>query len=187
MERTVVDGPMGAVVPEHDAHGERPERDDGFDGFVAARGDALWRSAWLLTGDHQLAEDLVQTALAKSWRAYGRVGVDGFEAYVRRVLFTTYVSWWRRRWRGEHPTEQLPETATAPVDTAGRNDLLEALGRLPRGQRAVVVLRYFEDLTEQQTAAALGISAGTVKSQCSRALTALRSSPHLRREEPGDG
>ncbi len=80
---------------------------DGFDAFVGARGDALWRSAWLLTGDRQLAEDLVQTALAKSWRAWDRVGADGFEAYVRRVMYTTYVSWWRRRWRAERPTEHL--------------------------------------------------------------------------------
>ncbi|NYI43770.1 RNA polymerase sigma-70 factor (sigma-E family) [Nocardioides aromaticivorans] len=176
MQRTVVEQamPQGAV----------PE--DGFDGFVAARGDALWRSAWLLTGDHQLAEDLVQTALAKSWRAWSRVGADGFEAYVRRVMYTTYVSWWRRKWRGERPTEHLPERPAAVEDRDGRNDLVAALGALPRGQRAVVVLRYFEDLTEQQTAAALGIGVGTVKSQCSRALAALRSSPHLRREETDD-
>ncbi|PWN04655.1 SigE family RNA polymerase sigma factor [Nocardioides silvaticus] len=175
MERTV-------VSPLDTAH----EAADDFDSFVAARGDALWRAAWLLTGDHQLAEDLVQTALAKSWRAWSRVGPDGYEAYVRRVLFTTYVSWWRRKWRGERPTEVLPERAAAAPDTDARNDLVAALTQLPRGQRAVVVLRYFEDLTEQQTADVLGISTGTVKSQCSRALTALRSSPHLRREEPTD-
>ncbi|WP_245993579.1 SigE family RNA polymerase sigma factor [Nocardioides immobilis] len=156
---------------------------DGFDAFVAARGDALWRSAWLLTGDHQLAEDLVQTALAKSWRAWARVGPDSFEAYVRRVLFTTYISWWRRKWRGERPTAELPEKATTTVDTDARNDLVAALADLPRGQKAVVVLRYFEDLTEQQTADVLGINVGTVKSQCSRALTALRSSPRLQRED----
>ncbi len=164
---------------------ERSTTDD-FESFVGARGDALWRSAWLLTSDHQLAEDLVQTALAKSWRAWDRVGPGAFEAYVRRVLFTTYVSWWRRKWRGERPTEVLPETPTTAPDTDARNDLVAALAILPRGQRAVVVLRYFEDLTEQQTAAVLGISTGTVKSQCSRALTSLRSSPHLRREEPTD-
>ncbi len=172
MERTVV-GQLDTVA-------------DDFDSFVAARGNALWRAAWLLTGDHQLAEDLVQTALAKSWRAWSRVGPEGFEAYVRRVLFTTYVSWWRRKWRGERPTEVLPETPVAAPDTDARNDLVAALAQLPRGQRAVVVLRYFEDLTERQTAEVLGISAGTVKSQCSRALTSLRSSPHLRREEPTD-
>ena len=160
--------------------------DETFEGFVAARGDALWRSAWLLTGDHQLAEDLVQTALAKSWRAWSRVGADSFEAYVRRVLFTTYVSWWRRKWSGERPTEALPEPAVPGPDTDTRNDLVAALAELPRGQKAVVVLRYFEDLTEQQTADLLGISVGTVKSQCSRALTSLRSSSHLQREEHPD-
>lgn len=181
MERTVVDamparpGPEGPDGPDH-----------GFDGFVAARGDALWRSAWLLTTDRHNAEDLVQTALAKSWRAFDRVGPEGFEAYVRRVMFTTYVSWWRRKWRGERPTAELPEQAQPTEDRDARNDLVAALDLLPRGQRAVVVLRYFEDLTERQTADLLGISTGTVKSQCSRALTALRSSPHLQREEPTD-
>jgi RNA polymerase sigma-70 factor (sigma-E family) len=159
---------------------------DGFSEFVAARGDALWRSAWLLTGDHQLAEDLVQTALAKSWRHWRRVGPDGFEAYVRRVLYTTYVSWWRRKWRGERPTERLPETGEAGPDTDVRHDLVTALATLPRGQRAVVVLRYFEDLTVRQTADALGVSEGTVKSQAARALDTLRSSPQLSREESPD-
>jgi len=92
----------------------------GFDEFVASRGDALWRSAWLLTGDAHLAEDLVQTALGKSFTAYDRVSRDGsFEAYVRRVLFTTYVAWWRRRWNGERPTEVLPETVAAESDRPG--------------------------------------------------------------------
>ena len=165
---------------------ERRTAGSGFDAFLAARGDALWRSAWLLTGDHQLAEDLVQTALAKCWWRFDRVGAGGFEAYVRRVLFTTYAAWWRRKWRGERPTADLPETTAAASDTDDRHDLVAALATLPRGQRAVVVLRYFEDLTEQQAADMLGISTGTVKSQCSRALTSLRSSPHLRREEPTD-
>ncbi|WP_332248982.1 SigE family RNA polymerase sigma factor [Nocardioides sp. J54] len=196
MGRTVVDAmPRGAAPDDASSSPDRPAGSagsagadspagDGFDAFVAARGDALWRSAWLLTGDHQLAEDLVQTALAKSWRAWERVGADGFEAYVRRVLFTTYVSWWRRRWRGERPTGQLPEQPVASADHDARRDLVTALGDLPRGQRAVVVLRYFEDLTEQQTAAVLGVGVGTVKSQCSRALASLRTSPHLR--EGGD-
>lgn len=155
-----------------------------FDDFVAARGDALWRSAWLLTGDGHLAEDLVQTALAKSYRAWERIGDPaGFEAYVRRTLYTTYVSWWRRRWNGERPTAQLPEAPDAAPDLALRRDLVAALATLPRGQRAVIVLRYFEDRSERETADALGCSVGTVKSQCARALTALRSSATLRLEE----
>ena len=177
MDGSVVEKPTGPeVVP--------PAEPIGFEAFVATRGDALWRSAWLLTGEHQLAEDLVQTALAKSWSAFDRVGVDRFEAYVRRVMFTTYAAWWRRKWRGERPTEHLPEMVTHDDDGDARTDLVAALQDLTRGQRAVVVLRYFEDLTEQQTAAALGVSVGTVKSQCSRAMAILRSSPRLRREEP---
>lgn len=155
----------------------------GFDEFVAARGDALWRTAWLLTGDAHRAEDLVQTALAKAWPKWDRIAADGsFEAYVRRVLFTTYVAWWRRRWNAEVPTERLPERAAEERPDLGA-DLVLALARLPRGQRAVVVLRYVEDLTERQTADLLGISVGTVKSQASRALAALRTSSLLTEEE----
>ncbi len=154
-----------------------------FDGFVAARGRALWRSAWLLTGDSDKAEDLVQTALGKSWPHFDRVSADGsFEAYVRRVMFTTYLSWWRRRWNAEHPSE-VPEQPAGAPDLDLRRDLVSALAGLPKGQRAVVVLRYVEDLTEAQTADVLGISVGTVKSQASRALAALRTSPALAEEE----
>lgn len=144
-----------------------------FEEFVASRGGALWRSAWLLTGDGHLAEDLVQTALAKAWPHYDRVG-SGFEPYVRRVMFTTYAAWWRRRWNGERPTDELPDHAALAEDLDGRRDLVAALAHLSKGQRAVVVLRYFEDLTEAQAAETLGISVGTVKSQASRALRTLR-------------
>jgi RNA polymerase sigma-70 factor (sigma-E family) len=163
-----------------------PERTTttGFDEFVAARGAALWRTAWLLTGDHHRAEDLVQTALGKAWPHWRRVDDGGsFEAYVRRVMFTTYVSWWRRKWNAELPTGDLPEPTDGTADTATRfglqHDVATALAALPRGQRAVIVLRYFDDLTEAQTAEVLGCSVGTVKSQASRALAALRSSPAL--------
>lgn len=149
----------------------------GFDDFVATRGAVLWRSAWLLTGDNHLAEDLVQSALAKAWPKWDRV--DEFEAYVRRVMFTTYVSWWRRKWNGELPTGDLPEPTAHDGDPAAQRDLVVALTKLPRGQRAVIVLRYFEDLTERQTAEVLGCSVGTVKSQASRALAALRISSDL--------
>ncbi|MDQ4053628.1 MAG: SigE family RNA polymerase sigma factor [Actinomycetota bacterium] len=156
------------------------EAPESFESFVSARGDALWRSAWLLTGDVGRAEDLVQTALAKSWPAWSRIGdPGGFEAYVRRVLFTTYATWWRRRWNGERPTFQLPERPAPAPDPDLRRDLITALAALPRGQRAVVVLRYFEDRSERETADLLGVSAGTVKSQTARALTALRRSPAL--------
>lgn len=146
-----------------------------FSEYVDARGRALWRAAWLLTGDSHLAEDLVQTALAKAWPHYERVAADGsFEAYVRRAMLTTYVSWRGRRWVGEVPSGDVPDTVTgdAPDDV----DLVRALGSLSRQQRAVVVLRYFADLTEADTAAALGCSVGSVKTHHARAIAALRTS-----------
>ena len=162
----------------------QPVSTDDFDAFVGARGDALWRSAWLLTGDAHRAEDLVQTALGKCWPKFERVSAGGsFEAYVRRTMFTTYTAWWRRRWNGEVPTETLPHTATQRAEVEGRADLMKALATLPKGQRAVVVLRYFDDLTEQQTAEVLGCSVGTVKSQTARALTSLRTSRALTEED----
>ena len=160
---------------------ERVSSDERFDAFVTARGGALWRSAWLLTGDRFLAEDLVQTALAKSWPKWRGIEDEGrFEAYVRRTLFTTYVAWWRRKWSNERPTERPPERPARTIDPDLGRDLLAALAALPRMQRAVVVCRWFEDLTEAQTAERLGISVGTVKSHGSRALASLRTSPRLR-------
>jgi RNA polymerase sigma-70 factor (sigma-E family) len=156
---------------------------DGFHEFVAGRSRALLRTAWLLTGDWTSAQDLVQTALAKTWPAWSRIRrTDDPEVYVRRVLVTTYATWWRRRWRGEAPHSSLPETAAtsdAFEDADRRAVVAAALATLTRGQRAVVVLRYFDDLTEAQTAAVLGCSVGTVKSQHARALTALRTSAPL--------
>lgn len=149
-----------------------------FDEFVVARSRALLRTAYLLTHDHALAEDLLQTALSKAWFAWGRI--DGNpEPYVRRILVNTFASWWRRRWHGEVPTEELPEHAAAPSGVETHGDLWVAMARLPRRQRAVVVLRYFEDLTEAETAATLGCSVGTVKSQASKALAKLRIDPAL--------
>jgi RNA polymerase sigma-70 factor (sigma-E family) len=153
----------------------------GFEQFVAARSPALLRTAWLLTGDDGHAQDLVQTALAKAWPRWGTVQHDDPEGYVRAIVANTYATWWRRKWRGEVPTETLPDSAGsdayAAVDT--RESVRRALAVLPRGQRAVVVLRHFDDLTEAQTATALGISVGTVKSQHARAMATLRTSPHL--------
>lgn len=151
-----------------------------FEEFVAARSGALWRSAFLLTGDRQKAEDLLQTALVKVWRRWDSIARrEAAEAYVRAAIATTYTDWWRRRWNGEVATGALPDRAV-PAETGlveVRRDVLVALARLPRGQRAVLVLRFFDDLSEQQTAEALGVSVGTVKSQTSRALAALRTSP----------
>jgi RNA polymerase sigma-70 factor (sigma-E family) len=166
-----------------------------FEEYVAARGDWLHHTAWLLTGDHQRAEDLVQTALGKAWARWSRIAVSGegsYDGYVRKVMMNTYISWWHRRWTTEYPTEALPETnaaGSAPDagdEAARRHDVAAALAVLPRGQRAVLVLRYFHDLTEAQTAEVLGCSIGTVKSQANRALARLRTSPALAGEEVRD-
>jgi RNA polymerase sigma-70 factor (sigma-E family) len=144
-----------------------------FDAFVAARSSRMLRTAYLLTRDRGRAEDLLQTALAKAWLSWRRIEDDP-EAYVRKILVNTYATWWRRRWKDERPTDQLPDPGHEEIDATLRHDLWEALGRLPRGQRAVLVLRFFEDLTETETARILGCSVGTVKSQTNRALGRLR-------------
>ncbi|GAA1389663.1 SigE family RNA polymerase sigma factor [Catellatospora chokoriensis] len=152
-----------------------------FDEFVVTRSRHLLRVAYLLTGDHALAEDLLQTALARCWPAWRRINGDP-EPYVRRVLANTYNSWWRRRWHGERPTETLPEhpapSAHAAVDD--RDQLRRALARLPRQQKVVLVLRYFEDLSEADIARTLGISAGSVKTHAAKGLAKLRLDPSLR-------
>ncbi|SNT64431.1 RNA polymerase sigma-70 factor, sigma-E family [Asanoa hainanensis] len=149
---------------------------EGFEDFVVGRSPRLLRTAYLLTRDWALAEDLLQTALARAWEAWSRIDGDP-EPYVRRIIVNTYASAWRRRWRGELPTADLPEPPGA-ADPHGhlddRDSLWRALGRLPRRQRAVLVLRYFEDLSEAEIAEALGCSIGTVKSQASRAVAKLR-------------
>jgi RNA polymerase sigma-70 factor (sigma-E family) len=148
-----------------------------FEEFVAGRGQALQRFGYALTGDWALAEDLLQTALAKAYPRWSRVLRDDPEAYVRKIMLNTWSSWWRRRWRGELPTLQLPEVAAPDryADVDSRQALRAALAQLPPGQRAVVVLRYHQDLPEAQVAELLGIAAGTVKSQAARALAALRA------------
>ncbi|MFF5260802.1 SigE family RNA polymerase sigma factor [Actinomadura viridis] len=153
----------------------------GYEEFVQARSDGLLRTAHMLTRDWALAEDLLQEAMAKAWFAWRRL--DGHpEPYVRKIIVTTFISWRRRRWRGEVPTGELPDHARGG-DAMGASDerdvLWRALGRLPPRQRAVIVLRFYEDLTEAETAAALGCSAGTVKSQTSKALAKLRADDAL--------
>jgi RNA polymerase sigma-70 factor (sigma-E family) len=156
----------------------------GFDDFVVARSPRLLRTSFLLTHDWGLAEDLLQTALARAWEAWHRIEGDP-EPYVRRILANSYASWWRRRWMGELPTEAVPEPA-GPDPNSGvdeRDRVWRALRRLPRRQRTVVVLRYFEDMSEAAIADALGCSPGTVKSQASRALAKLRLDDTLTPEE----
>ena len=151
------------------------DQDTAFADFVAARSPRLLHVAYLLTRDRGQAEDLLQTALAHAWSGWGRINGDP-EAYVRRILINTYTAWWRRKWNGEIPTGRLPEPPVAdphrPVDD--REEMLAALRRLPRQQRAVLVLRYYEDLSEVDIAELLGISPGTVKSHTHKALATLR-------------
>jgi RNA polymerase sigma-70 factor (sigma-E family) len=149
-----------------------------FRAYVTARSAALLGTAILLTGDRALAEDLVQTALARTYLAWGRIRRrEAVDAYCRRVLVSTYATWWRRKWRGEVPTAALPERAGPdPFDQVDETlRLRAALARLPRRMRAVVVLRYWDDLPETEVAELLGCSVGTVKSQASRALAKLRA------------
>ena len=149
-----------------------------FRSYVAGRSAALLRTAYLLTGNRADAEDLLQTALAKTYLAWDRIrdreAVDG---YVRRVMVNTQTSWWRRRRVDEHPTDSLPERGSGRDSTADldlHDALWSALGTLPRRQRAMVVLRYYEDLSEADIAAALGCRPGTVKSLSARGLARLR-------------
>jgi RNA polymerase sigma-70 factor (sigma-E family) len=161
----------------------RPAEPDGFRDFVQARSPALLRSGWLLTGDWTSAEDLVQTALAAAWPRWASlIRQDAPEPYVRKIMVNTFLRWRKRRWNGEIATGRLPEQQArgdvfAQVDA--RQSLLAALDRLPARQRAVVVLRYFADQTEAQTAAAMGCSVGAVKSHAAKALARLRDAPGL--------
>lgn len=148
----------------------------GFEEFVAARGPRLLRVAWLLTGDAHLAEDLLQTVLAKVWPKWHRIADENPEAYVRKALVNTSASWRHRRWWGEVPHERLPDLGVADAFDAVdlERSLAAEIRRLPPRQRAVVVLRYFEDLSVEETAKVLDCRPGTVKSQASKALHALR-------------
>jgi RNA polymerase sigma-70 factor (sigma-E family) len=152
-----------------------------FADFVRARGAALQRTAFLLTGDWAAAEDLLQTVLARSYVAWSRIRHEDPEGYIRAVLVNTYASWWRRRWRGELPTGTVPDRPAPDEYTAvdDRAALAAALGRLPRRQRITIVLRFHEDMTEAAVAATMHCSIGTVKSQTAKALARLRTDPAL--------
>lgn len=152
-----------------------------FDTFVRTRSPALLRTAYLLTGDQYLAEDLVQAALARVHRAWRRLEDRGnAEAYVRRTMYNLHVSWWHR----QRPTQPLDPVAMEGLRATGtpsqsvlalRITVRQALARLTRRQRAVLVLRFYEDRSEAETARLLGVSPGTVKSQTSKALARLRA------------
>ncbi|GIJ09723.1 SigE family RNA polymerase sigma factor [Micromonospora andamanensis] len=150
-----------------------------FHEFVVHRSPALSRTAYLLTGDHQLAEDLLQSALARTYRHWRRIRDGDPEAYVRRAMYHQQVSWWRRRRFTERlEADPAPGRASHPDPsdaTTLRMTLAAALRQLTPRQRAVVVLRFYEDLTEAQVAAALGCSVGTVKRHGHDALVRLRA------------
>ncbi|OAH15035.1 SigE family RNA polymerase sigma factor [Streptomyces jeddahensis] len=156
-----------------------------FVSFVQARGPVLLRTARSLTGNPNDAEDLLQTALTKTYVAWDRIedhrALDG---YVRRALLNTRTSQWRKRKVDEFVCDEPPEPEAVPVGDPAENQALRdamwrAIMKLPARQRAMVVLRYYEDLSEVQTAEVLGVSVGTVKSAVSRALGKLREDPEL--------
>lgn len=163
--------------PEH--RPTRQERVDAeFAAYMSARQPGLLRTAYLLTGDRHTAEDLVQTALAKLYLSWDKVRDHGsLDGYVRRIMVNELNSLWRRPWkRRERSTDVVPDVEVHRDEyDEGRAAAVWAVVRtLPTRQRAVVVLRYYEGLSEAEIAETLGISPGTVKSQASRALAALR-------------
>jgi len=155
-----------------------PDVERQFRDFVAARSAGLYRVACLLTGDHGQAEDLLQDVLAKVALRWHRIRQDP-EAYARRALYHDQVSRWRRSsWGRETPTAVVPERADVrdpAADTDLRLALAAALRRLAPRQRAVLVLRFYEDLSEREAAGLLDVSVGTIRSSTSRGLTRLRS------------
>lgn len=151
--------------------------DDALREFIAARRGPLLRSAFLLCGDVHEAEDLVQSTLVKVVLAGRRLDrIDNIEAYTRRTLMSVFISSRRRLWRREHPHAAPPDTTEAAHGDLDMSLAVRtALAEVPPRQRAVLVLRYWEDLSVEETAHILGVSTGTVKSQSARGLATLRS------------
>ena len=153
----------------------KAERDAAFTAFVEQATPSLLRTAWLLTGDHHAAHDLVQAALVRTYVAWPRVRPETALAYARRILVNERTDRWRRT-GAELAVATPPESAaTAGSATEDRDVVVRLLATLPDQQRKVVVLRYYADLSEQATADVLNISVGTVKSASSRGLVTLRA------------
>jgi RNA polymerase sigma-70 factor (sigma-E family) len=153
-----------------------------FGEYVRARSGMLLRAAQAMTGNRADAEDLVQATLVKAYQSWDRIDDQAaLDTYVRRVMVNTHISGWRRRRLDEYPTDELPDSPEA--DVTGDRDLHDvvqrALDRLPRQMRATLMLRYYDDLTEPEVAARLGISVGTVKSTVARAVAKLRKDAEL--------
>lgn len=159
-------------------------KDAEFSAYLQGRQATLLRTAYLLTGDAQTAEDVVQTAFAKLYLSWGRAAEGSLDAYVRRIVVNEAHSVWRRPWRRrEVSAAVLPEHGQSQEYDDGRAaEVWQAVSRLPKRQRAVIVLRYYEDLSEAEIAEVLEISPGTVKSQASRALATLRHAGFLRED-----
>jgi RNA polymerase sigma-70 factor (sigma-E family) len=192
------------VRPDHDDLSGAPQQDSGhsdlghadrgqdgeaaFREYVTAHGAALLRIALLLTGNRADAEDLLQAALAKTYRAWDRIQDHAaLDAYVKRAMVNTQISWWRRRRVVEFPTEDIPDWAVAEhlPPSELEDTVRRALDRLPRRMRAAIMLRYYEDMSEPEIADALGVSRGTVKSTVSRAVAKLRIDAELAGRVPG--
>lgn len=155
----------------------RHAMEEDFRGWVSTRRSTLRSTAFLLSGDWHLAEDLAQETLARMFAVWPRVSPSGSpDAYARKVLVNLYLDHRRRPWRREDPQDVVPEPPRDDgLDEVARLELIAALREVPKGQRAVLVLRFWEDQSVEQTAAALGTSQGNVKSQTSRGLDALRA------------
>jgi RNA polymerase sigma-70 factor (sigma-E family) len=162
-------------------------RDEEFTAFVSAAGSRLRRTAFLMTGNWHEAEDLSQSALARLYVVWPRVRVEGAEAYARKILVRTLVDTRRRFWKRERPTRDLPDVVVAAPSPEDRVDLAQALSLLPVGQRAVLVLRFWEDWSVEEVATVLAISTGTVKSRTSRGLEALRLAMQVDAVLTGEG
>ena len=154
-----------------------------FGDYVRMRGGALFRTAMSLTGNNRAdAEDLVQATLVKTYLAWEKIAdTAALDTYVRRIMVNTHISGWRRRRVDEYPTDELPEEAIeGQMDECELHEVVRrALDRLPRRMRAAVMLRYYDDMSEPEVAAALGISVGTVKSTVARAVAKLRTDAEL--------
>jgi RNA polymerase sigma-70 factor (sigma-E family) len=154
-----------------------------FGEYVRSRSQALLRAAQAITGNRTDAEDLLQATLVKAYQSWDRIDDHAaLDTYVRRVMVNTHISGWRRRRVDEYPTDELPDSPSAE-DATGDSDLHDvvqrAIDRLPRQMRAAVMLRFYDDMTEPEVAAALGVSVGTVKSTVARAVAKLRKDAEL--------
>ncbi len=168
---------MSTTLVDMGAQDRRTDKDEEFSAYMSARQSALYRTAYLLAGDHAGAEDLLQNAFAKLYLSWDKVRDHGaLDGYVRRIMVNEHNSLWRRAWkRREHSTDTMPEAGVHDTYDDGMGGALWSFVQtLPPKQRSVVVLRYYEQLSEAEIADVLDISVGTVKSQASRALATLR-------------